>query len=296
MQKIDGNTRTFTVGAALAAYRRVRLSAGVLAYAGASDVDSVGVTTRETFASGETVAVDLHSKAGTVEVEAAGAFSVGATLYAAANGRVDDSGTVIVGIALAAASGAGSVIEVMLAKDNTQGTTFAEHAVQLTDLRVHDAFHTNLPGTAANDDLALVGGTFGSGAPHLRGVDFGGTSTTAYARFLFQLPADYAEGGDVTVRLRGGMLTSVGDGACTVDLVCHKCDDDGGVGSDICATAAQSIKSTTIADKDFTITPTGLVAGDVLDMRITVAGNDTANADVMIPVITKITVLADIAL
>ncbi len=29
--------------------------------------------------------------------------------------------------------------------------------VNLTDLRIWDAFHTNLPGTAATDDLALIG-------------------------------------------------------------------------------------------------------------------------------------------
>src|SRR5690349_17053811 len=37
--------------------------------------------------------------------------------------------------------------------------------------RVWDALHTNLPGTSAADDLALVGGTFGAASPSIQTYD-----------------------------------------------------------------------------------------------------------------------------
>lgn len=301
--QVECATRSFTAGAALSQYRRVRLDSGVLAYAGASDADCIGTLSRDTFAASEVVSVRLRNAEGTHRLIASGVIAAGAAVYAAANGKVADSGTVLVGEALTAAGADGDHIEVCLSTTAVLGAiartalteeALVEYPIQLTDLRVHDAFQTNLPGTAATDDLALIGGTFGSAAPMIQGVDFGGTSTTAYARFLAQLPAEYVSAGDLKLRVRGGMLTTVSDTTATVDVEAYKADDDGAVGSDICATAAQSINSLTIADKDFVITATGLAAGDVLDIRVKVTGSDTGNLGVMTPAITKLSLLQDI--
>lgn len=300
---VETREKTFTAGGALAQYRRVRLDAGKLAYAGAADTDGVGVMSRPSFADGDVVSVILRTAQGTVTMVAAGAITAGATCYAAASGKVASSGTVIAGVAIDAAGADGDLIEVLPAVNTAFGTVDRasitqqddrEYPINLVDLRVWDALHTNLPGTAAADDLALVGGTFGTGAPTVRGVDFGGTTTTAHARFLFQLPVEYVAGQSVTLRLRGGMLTTVSDGTATVDAAVHKLDKDGGVSADLCATAAQSINSLTIANKDFTVTPTSLAPGDVLDIRVTVAGSDTGNAAVMIPVLTNAALLLDV--
>lgn len=173
-------------------------------------------------------------------------------------------------------------------------TELAEYVIPWTWWRVHDAYHTNLPGTAASDDLALIGGTFGSASPCIQGLDFGGTSTTAYARANIPLPWEYEDGQTVKLRFHAGILTTVADDSLTLDVVAYETDEEVGIGSDICATAAQSINSLTLADIDFTITATSLVAGDVLDVRIVVAGTDAGNLGVMIPVIGSAKLLCDV--
>jgi hypothetical protein len=182
-----------------------------------------------------------------------------------------------------------AIVRSKLAQD-----TFAEYVIDFLACRVHDALHTVLPGTAAADDMGLITGTPGTDAPTLQGVDFGGTSTDEKCAFLFRLPPEYDDGESVVLRVRAAMLTTVSDGTATVDVECWKADGDGAVGSDICATAAQSINSLTPANKDFVITETGLVAGDLLVFRVSFGGSDSGNAGVMIPEISKLTARIDI--
>jgi hypothetical protein len=142
--------------------------------------------------------------------------------------------------------------------------------------------------------MGLITGTPGTDVPTLQGVDFGGTSTDEKAAFEFVLPPEYDAGETITVRVRAAMLTTISDGTATVDVECWKAGDDGAAGSDICATAATTINSLTPGNKDFTITPTGLAAGDRLIIRLAFAGSDTGNLGVMIPEISKLSVLLDI--
>jgi hypothetical protein len=76
--------------------------------------DHVGVTT-EHAASGESVTVRLPN-AGTVKLTASEAIAAGAQLYKAADGKVSDVATssVLVGIAITAASADGSIFEALL--------------------------------------------------------------------------------------------------------------------------------------------------------------------------------------
>lgn len=163
--------------------------------------------------------------------------------------------------------------------------------IDLTQMKVHDARATNLPAAAANDDMGIITGTPGTDAPTLQGVDFGGGSTDEKAAFAFALPPSYVAGSPITVRVKAGMVTGVSDGTATVDVEAWKRDGTGAAGADLCSTAAQSINSLTAANKDFTITPTGLVAGDVLDVRLSFGGSDVGNAVVMIPEIQDVRVL-----
>lgn len=169
----------------------------------------------------------------------------------------------------------------------------AVHPIPLDQMRVWDAFQTNLPGAAANDDMGLITGTLATDVPTLQGVDFGGVSTDEKAAFCFALPPQYIAGETITVRLRAAMLTTVSDGTATVDVECYKSDRDGGSSADLCATAAQSINSLTPANKDFTITPTGLAPGDLLFIRLAFAGSDVGNLGVMIPEISQVEILLD---
>lgn len=166
--------------------------------------------------------------------------------------------------------------------------------VPLTSMRVWDALSSLLPASAANDDMGHVTGTPGTDSPTLQGVDFGGGSTDEKCAFILTLPPEYDPGETITIRLNAGMLTTVSDGTATVDVQCYKFDRAGLAGSDLCATAAQSINSLTLANKDFTITPTGLAPGDQLAVVLAFGGSDTGNLGVMIPVIGAVEVLLDI--
>lgn len=136
-----------------------------------------------------------------------------------------------------------------------------------------------LPGAAAADDLGFIAGAFSSASPSIQSVDFGGTTTTAYARCQIPLPPDYVAGQSVVLRFHAGQIV-VADTTCTLDMSAYKSDEELGIGSDLASAAsANNIKSATLADVDFTITATGLSPGDVLDVRISVTGDDSGNAD-----------------
>lgn len=169
-----------------------------------------------------------------------------------------------------------------------------EFTVPLTDLRVWDAFQTNLPGTAASDDLALIGGTFATGSPTIRTSDADNTTVTQYARFIYQLPYSYVAGEDVILRIYAGMNTSVASASATVDVECYRHDGTGGIGSDLCSTSAQTINSTSNANKDFTIDDATLTPGDQLDVRITVAITDSGAGSACIGEIGRISFLLDV--
>ena len=113
---INEGHKTFKAGEALAAKRRVKIESGTVTdppevvYADAGE-QHIGVT-EYAVADGDLVSIRLRTSGGTQEATAAGAFSVGATLYGAADGKIDDasSGTAI-GIALEAATADGDEVE-----------------------------------------------------------------------------------------------------------------------------------------------------------------------------------------
>ena len=167
--------------------------------------------------------------------------------------------------------------------------------VLLTGLRVWDAFQTNLSGTAATDDLALIGGTFGTSPPVISAGDLKAAGATSrYARLQIVLPECYDAGETITLALYAGMVTTIADTSCTIDVQCYKLDKAAGSGSDLCATAAMTMNSLVLAAKSFTITPSGLVAGDVFDVRIAIACTDAATGTAVTPTIAAIDLLCDI--
>lgn len=167
--------------------------------------------------------------------------------------------------------------------------------VPFTDFRVHDAIATALPGTSAADDLGLDGGTFGTSQPTIRTSDLKAAgAVTRYARALVKLPECYEAGETVQLTISAGMVTTIADTACTLDIEAYKVGKDNSLGSDICATAAVSINSLTFADKDFAITASGLVAGDVLDVRLAIACNDAATGTTVIAAVGGVDLKCDI--
>lgn len=150
------------------------------------------------------------------------------------------------------------------------------------DWVIHDAPQTKLPGTSASDDLGVYGTEFATNSMSVRTFDVKTLSTTLYARRMLWLPPEYDPGETFTIRLYAGMVTTVASTSCTIDVQCYKSDNYGGIGADLCTTAAQSINSLTPANKDFTITPPNLVPGDIFDLRIAIAVVDAATATAVI--------------
>lgn len=168
------------------------------------------------------------------------------------------------------------------------------HKIDLDRFRVWDAMATNLPGTAAADDLGFIGGTFGTNSPTIQTGDLKNTTTTRYARVTFNIPHTYVDGETVVVRIHGGMKTTVASASTTVDVECYMSDDEEGISADLCATALQSINSLTDADVDFTITATTIEAGKTLDIRLTVTVTDSLTATAVIGQIGAVSVLLDV--
>lgn len=166
--------------------------------------------------------------------------------------------------------------------------------INLADLRVWDARATNLPTAAASDDLGYVTGTLGTNPPQVQAGDLKAAgATTRRAGAVIELPGDYADGNTVTIRLTAGMKTTVSDTSATIDVEAYQLLDDGTISADLCTTAAQSINSLTYAAKSFTITPSTLVAGSRLDVRISIAVNDGATATAVIALVHRLDLLCD---
>lgn len=167
--------------------------------------------------------------------------------------------------------------------------------VPWTAWRVWDAQATNLPAAAANDDLGLIGGTFATDPPCIQAGDLKSAgATTRYARCQIALPWEYEAGQSVTLRFHAGMVTAVADTSCTLDVVAHESDEELGLSADLVVDAAKSMNSLTFADLDFVITPTGLVAGSLLDVRIVIVCTDGAGGSAVIPTIGAVKLLCDV--
>lgn len=113
-QMTDGAVKSFPNTAALLCNRRVVMSAGVLAYASALQVE-LGILEDTQFATTNSVnaPVRLRTAQGTAKMVASEAISQFAPVYAAANGKVAASGTILLGYALEAASADLDVVEVL---------------------------------------------------------------------------------------------------------------------------------------------------------------------------------------
>jgi len=174
-------------------------------------------------------------------------------------------------------------------------TSDAVLPIDMANLRVWDAYNTVLPGTAAADDLALIGGTFGTAPPKVEAGDLKAAGATVrYLRFAYILPESYDEFQTAGLRMSCGCVTTVADTSCTVDVQAYRLDKLGGISADLCMTAAQTINNTTLSDKLFAFNPATFVPGDVLDVRVAIACNDAATATAVTPTIASFDRICDI--
>lgn len=138
-QLVETPTKSFASGAALAIYRRVKLAAGVLQYASSTEQE-IGTLESATFADANlasgysNVSVRLRTAQGTAKMVAGDAITAGNPVYAAANGKIASSGTILLGIALEASTTDGDIIEVLRRQETSDsaaagGTTAAAFLV-----------------------------------------------------------------------------------------------------------------------------------------------------------------------
>lgn len=164
-----------------------------------------------------------------------------------------------------------------------------------TAWRVWDALQTNLPGTAATDDLALIGGTFGTASPAIQSGDVKAAGTvTRYARCQVTLPFEYQPAQSVVIRARAEMITTVAATSCVIDFEAYRSDQAVGIGSDLVTTTAQSMNSLTDANLDFTVDAATLLPGDLLDIRMTITSVDGATGTAVIPSVGAVELLCSV--
>lgn len=137
-----------------------------------------------------------------------------------------------------------------------------------------------LAATAGSSILGLTAGTHGSASPLLITNDSDGTTKSDSARFLVPISPFYVAGTTVTARVRA-KVSAAAQVSSTVDVLIFAADLAGGVSADLVTTAAQAI-TTTVGNYDFTVTPTALTPGSVLDILITVALNDTGGSGALL--------------
>jgi hypothetical protein len=169
----------------------------------------------------------------------------------------------------------------------------AESIVPLTQARTWDAVATNLPASAASDDLGLVSGTWGTNPARITAGDVKALGATTRRLYLaIPIPANYEDGQTIQLQIRAKMETTVADVSCTIDAEAYV-GADGAVGSDLVATVAQSMNSLTAAAYTFTINATGVDPGDLLEVRLSISSNDAATAAAVTPAIYSIALLCD---
>jgi len=156
----------------------------------------------------------------------------------------------------------------------------AVYALPVQTWRVHNTGQL-LPSAAGGaDDLYIDADNWATDGWMLKSDDANGTTVTQYAVNSFCMPPEYDAGETITLRLPciAGVIP---DTTKTIDLVAYEDNYNGGIGADLCATAAQNV-TTSWANYDFTITPTTVAAGDMLIFRLAINFVDSGSgADVV---------------
>ena len=187
----------------------------------------------------------------------------------------------------AAAAGGGG------ARTDLTQDDLASYQIPITAFRKKARLDVVLDNSPGTPDLGTIDNTHGTAAPTLEtdSQQVNGAETTHSARFQFPVPIEYVNGQTVTIRVKAGMRGDVATNSANVDVVCVR---TAAANTDICATAAQSINNTTAANKDFTITPTNIVSGDILDVVVSTLIHDLGASSGIYGQIKSVEVLLDV--
>ena len=289
--RTEGPRVPYTAHEAIAPYLRVKhhTTPGQVAIAG--DENYIGEAETRAYAEDGEITVYDKRAPGTHLFVANGAIAEGDRVSTAAAGKVQTGtgGAVTIGTARSTTTVDGEQIVVQVddsfasfsgARSDLAQDDLAAFPIPLSALRVWDAPQTNIPDTPASDDLGLVYNTFGTAGPTVETGDLKTAgATTRRVGFQIAVPECYVPGETAQMRLKAGMKTTVADGSATIDLEVTRA---AAPGTDICATAAQSINDLVAADKTFNLTPDDLVPGELLDCVVSITVTDAASGTAVI--------------
>lgn len=182
---------------------------------------------------------------------------------------------------------------------NLPRTVMATNALQLfpvnlADVCKWDDLSLKLTNTPATTYLGLVTGTYGTNPPTLQTGDLKSAgSTTRRGRIILALPDRFPAAGSVSLRAIAGMKTTVADTTATVLVDAYQLLDDGTLSALLTSGTGVTCNSLTLANKDFTVTSSGLSPGDRLDVRVSIAVNDGAGVTAVIGLLQSLILRCD---
>lgn len=186
-QFFETPTRPDVAAGAIGQHLRVKTT-GALVVAGAGDVE-LGTMANPTVAAGPAT-VRLRTAEGTVKMVASGAITAGAPVYAAASGKVSDTGTVYVGTAMEAAANNNDIIEVLRGPNTDVSASTLAGTARVLRMRVSaaqiNAGHTLLAAVTGYKyrihDMALI--AIGGAVTAATTVDILATKSASSSKLL----------------------------------------------------------------------------------------------------------------
>lgn len=158
--------------------------------------------------------------------------------------------------------------------------------IPLMSLRNEDG--TVMDATGGAGKWHLVAGGWGTGTLTVEAEAVQNTSDNADLSFELVVPENYVSGMKLQLIINALYVLAGGTTiTATIDIEAYKLGNDGTVGADLNATAAQNLTDTA-ADYTFTITETGLAAGDRLTIVVRGAISEGGDAGTIKAVIGSI--------
>jgi hypothetical protein len=161
-------------------------------------------------------------------------------------------------------------------------TALAEDALQAYGITIEQILSDAGAALTAAETAGTFDITVGTNTVVANGEVTDNETETSVAYFQFVLPPEYVAGGDVTVRMPSALIKTGAptNNGSTLDIAVYEQSDAGAVGADLSTTTAAATYAAldTWYNKDFVITAAGLVAGDVLNVKITATVIDSEAA------------------